>query len=89
MEETKLGKKYCLVSWNTVCKNKSQGGLGVLYLDRMNKALLGKWWVRFQDSHVTNLWKSLLIDKYGSNGFSLVLLFGKEYSKGLILFLLV
>lgn len=40
-------KKYYLVSWNTVCKSKSQEVLGVLDLDKMNKALLGKWWVRF------------------------------------------
>jgi hypothetical protein len=41
------GKKYHLVSWNVVCKSKSQGGLGVLDLKIMNTVLLAKWMVRF------------------------------------------
>jgi hypothetical protein len=35
-------KKYHLVSWDVVCKSKSQGGLGVLDLKIMNTALLAK-----------------------------------------------
>lgn len=44
----------------------------MLDLDRMNRALLGKWWVRFQDPHTTELWKSLIIDKYGPAGSSAI-----------------
>lgn len=36
-------KKYHLVAWKKVCQLKEQGGLGILDLDGMNEALLGKW----------------------------------------------
>ena len=36
-------KKYCLVSWEAVCKSKNQGGLGILDLSRLNQSLLAKW----------------------------------------------
>ncbi|XP_078149679.1 uncharacterized protein LOC144544998 [Carex rostrata] len=67
---TTVRKKYCLVSWDTVCKSKSQGGLGILDLKRLNQALLAKWWVRFQDPHVVGTWKSIILVKYGPSGFS-------------------
>jgi hypothetical protein len=35
-------KKYHLVSWDVICKGKSQCGLGVLDLKIMNTALLAK-----------------------------------------------
>jgi len=44
---------YCLVSWKNVCRPKEFGGLWVLDLGTMNKALLAKWlWKLF--------WKSSL-----------------------------
>ena len=36
-------KKYHLVQWQKVCMPKDQGGLGVIDLEKMNIALLGKW----------------------------------------------
>lgn len=39
-------------------------------LDRMNKALLGKWWVRFQDPHIDGLGKKISVAKYGDSGYS-------------------
>jgi hypothetical protein len=36
-------RKYHLVQWPIICSPRDQGGLGVLDLDIMNKALLGKW----------------------------------------------
>jgi hypothetical protein len=36
-------KKYCLVSWKVICTSFEQGGLGILNLKIMNKALFVKW----------------------------------------------
>ncbi len=38
---------HCLVQWKIVCRNRKDGGLGVLDLQAMNLALLSKWWWRF------------------------------------------
>lgn len=48
-------KKYCLVSWDAVCKSKNQWRLGVMNLSRLNQSLSAKWWVRFQDHKITGL----------------------------------
>ncbi|KAK1308794.1 hypothetical protein QJS10_CPA09g01415 [Acorus calamus] len=37
------GKTPCLVRWGEICKSKKKGGLGVLNLDMMNRALMSKW----------------------------------------------
>ena len=63
-------KKYYLVSWDTVCKSKNQGGLGIIDLKRLNQALLAKWWIRFQDPNISGMWKTILTAKYGQSGFS-------------------
>jgi hypothetical protein len=47
-----------------VCKSKARGGLGLLDLEIMNKALLVKWLVRFNDPTVEDKWKDILIVKY-------------------------
>jgi hypothetical protein len=47
-----------------VCKSKAQGGLGLLDLEIMNKDLLAKWLVRFNDPTVEDKWKDILIVKY-------------------------
>jgi hypothetical protein len=36
-------KKVAWISWNSVCKTKIAGGLGVKNLDLFNIALLAKW----------------------------------------------
>ena len=38
-----LDKKISLVSWATVCSDKSKGGIGIKSFSKMNKALLCKW----------------------------------------------
>ena len=58
-------RNYSLVAWNIVCKSKDQGGLCILDLKLMNKALLAKWWIRFLDNSVIGRWKSIIISKYG------------------------
>ena len=59
-------KKYHLVEWRVVCKSKNQGGLGILDLKLMNKALLAKWWIRFSDNTVQGKWKDIIRSKYGT-----------------------
>ena len=41
------GKKLCWVSWDDICKLKSDGGLGVKEVNKFNKALLAKWMWKF------------------------------------------
>jgi hypothetical protein len=43
----KKNKKPHLVNWDTICRHKDQGGLGILDLTCMNLCLLAKWWWRF------------------------------------------
>jgi hypothetical protein len=52
-----------LMRWSIVCTPKQFGGLGLLNLKYMNRALLLKWWWRFSVDSVY-LWKSILILKY-------------------------
>lgn len=55
-------KKYHLVAWDKVCQLKELGSMGILNLDVMNKALLGKWiWKLFDSS---GLWQKLLHNRY-------------------------
>ncbi|GKV31834.1 hypothetical protein SLEP1_g40497 [Rubroshorea leprosula] len=58
-----LKRKIPWVSWETVCRSKEKGGLGVLDFRRRNWALLGKWWFRLGDSG-ESLWKRVVWDKY-------------------------
>jgi hypothetical protein len=37
-------KKYHLVNWLKVCKDKCRGGLRIRDLRKMNVSLLCKWW---------------------------------------------
>ncbi|KAK1316063.1 hypothetical protein QJS10_CPA05g01626 [Acorus calamus] len=56
-----------LVKWSTVCLRKEDGGLGVLDLRDMNRALLSKWlwrWLHETD----NPWARTFQDRYGGHG---------------------
>jgi len=53
------------VSWNTVCKNRESGGLGVKDVEKFNKALLGKWKWR-SGLEEEGLWIDIVNSKYGS-----------------------
>ena len=59
-----LEKKIHLVSWDTVCLNKKNGGLGIHSLSILNRALLRKWIWRFS-MEVNSPWRHLLSIKYG------------------------
>ncbi|RVW53160.1 LINE-1 reverse transcriptase-like [Vitis vinifera] len=63
-----LERKVHLVNWEVVCTEKEKGGLGLRKLVPLNKALLGKWIWRFA-CEKENLWKQVLLAKYGQEGF--------------------
>lgn len=65
-QEDEDKKKYHLVNWKTCCKHKDFGGLRILNLELMNKALLAKWFWKLENE--TGLWQSVLLGKYVSYG---------------------
>jgi exonuclease III len=59
-------KKIALVSWETICKPKAQGGLGIRDPSTMNRVLSAKIWWRWL-KNPTDLWAKLWRKKYASN----------------------
>ena len=62
---TEVKKKWALVDWETICKPKRAGGLGLRDLEVMNKVFNAKIWWRW----VTNKgepWTHLWHHKYAS-----------------------
>ena len=59
-----LERKPHLVNWNTVCREKNRGGLGVRGLSMMNQALLCKWCWRFANER-DSLWRLVISTKFG------------------------
>jgi hypothetical protein len=57
-------KKYALIVWSIVCKDRKNGGLGVMNLEIMNNALLAKLMVRYKDVSFHICWKNILRFKY-------------------------
>ena len=51
-----------------MCAQKEKGGLGIRKLALLNKALLGKWIWRFAHEK-DNLWRKVILVKYGQEGF--------------------
>ncbi|KAJ9704889.1 hypothetical protein PVL29_003101 [Vitis rotundifolia] len=62
-----LERKVHLINWEVVCTQKEKGGLGLRKIAVLNKALLGKWVWRFAIEK-DNLWKKVLVVKYGQEG---------------------
>jgi hypothetical protein len=60
------GNKISRVKWAVVCKEKSQGGLGVCDVRLVNLSLLSKWWWWLLQPGFP-LWKEVLIAKYGNH----------------------
>jgi len=55
------------VDWNTVCRSKEVGGLGLRRIREFNLALLGKWgWTMLEDTE--SLWFRVLLERYGVEG---------------------
>lgn len=58
-------RKYHLVKWEVICKDKKKGGLGIKDIRRMNISLLCKWWWKLDNE--TGLWQDLVKAKYIKN----------------------
>ena len=56
-------KKFHLVDWDSICKPKESGGLGIRSLKKMNQTLFGKWLWRIGDG-MDGLWREALDWKY-------------------------
>ena len=56
-------RKIPLVSWATVCMDKSKGGIGIKSFSKMNKALLSKWSWRFANER-NSLWRKVICSKF-------------------------
>lgn len=61
-----LKKKLHLVDWNSVCKTKRNGGLGIKPLKILNQVLLGKWLWRLGEGD--NLCRQIILTKYKVDG---------------------
>ena len=56
-------RKFHLVNWAEICKDKKHGGLGLRHLEGLNQALLGKWLWRCsleRESH----WRKVIVDPH-------------------------
>ena len=62
-----MERKVHLINWEVVCAQKEKGGLGLRKIILLNEALLGKWIWRFAIEK-DNLWKKVLLVKYGQEG---------------------
>ena len=60
-------KRISWVSWDTVCKPKEEGGLGVKDIRTFNCALLAKWKWRMLNEE-KGKWKEILVSKYDREG---------------------
>jgi hypothetical protein len=49
-DEHSVKKRYHFISWKIVCASKKNRGLELLDLEIMNKALLAKWLIKFNDN---------------------------------------
>ena len=61
-----LDKKISLVSWATVCSDKSKGGIGIKSFSKLNKALLCKWSWRFANDR-NALRRKVICCKFGES----------------------
>lgn len=59
-------KRINWVSYETICKLKQHGGLGVKDCNTFNKALLSKWaWKTLSIRDLKQMWYSILVFRYG------------------------
>ena len=61
-----LDKKISLMSWATMCSDKSKGGIGIKSFSKLNKALLCKWSWRFANNR-NALWRKVICCKFGES----------------------
>lgn len=63
MRDTSENKRYHVIKWEAISQHKYAGGLGLLKLDQMNQACMGKfvWQLHNNGEH---LWFKVLRNKY-------------------------
>jgi hypothetical protein len=61
----RLKRKYQMVKWDTVCKVKKNGGMGLKNLRKMNVSLLCKW--RWLLESGEGIWQEIVNLKYVKN----------------------
>jgi hypothetical protein len=61
----KLKKKYHLVRWDNICKEKKKGGIGLKDLRNMNVSPFCKWWWLLETSE--GVWQDIVHLKYVRN----------------------
>jgi hypothetical protein len=66
---TKGGRRISWVKWKEVCKPKSQGGLGVRDVGKVNLSLLIKWRRKLLQEEDA-VWKKVLVARYGEEVIS-------------------
>ena len=83
-------KKISWVKWESVCRHKSNGGLGIKDIRIMNVSLLVKWRWRLLNGNIA-LWKEVLEARYGAivgglleEGFSGRPSFASEWWKDIV-----
>ncbi|KAK3231414.1 hypothetical protein Dsin_003295 [Dipteronia sinensis] len=59
-----MKRKVHAVNWDSICKSKSLGGLGIDKMEDKNSSLLAKWIWRF-GSENNLLWRRVICEKYG------------------------
>ena len=61
-QENGQKRKYHLIQWKVICKNKNKGGLGIKDIRKMNISLLTKWWWKLETED--GLWQTIVKAKY-------------------------
>ncbi|GAU22541.1 hypothetical protein TSUD_296610 [Trifolium subterraneum] len=73
--------KICWVKWDDICKPKIEGGLGVRDLRFVNISLLAKWRWKLL-SREFDVWKEVVVARYGRDVIGKVVAFGSGEKSG-------
>ena len=60
-----LKRKYHLIKWETLCKSKKKGVLGIKRTRKLNLSLLCKWWWKLDTEE--DLWQDIVKKNYIKN----------------------
>jgi len=77
----KQQRKWALVSWKSLSKQKDEGGLGLRDLGILNQALGAKLWLRWMRGG-NDLWKKIWTQKYNMPLTTECILRSEEVPKG-------
>ncbi|WOH13938.1 hypothetical protein DCAR_0933451 [Daucus carota subsp. sativus] len=63
-ESSETHRKLHLIGWDRICKNKQEGGLGIVPVKQRNDVLLAKWWWRAYQER-GSYWNKFFVCCYG------------------------